>query len=36
MYPIYSRDRDWWEYFPFVPPPPNEQASTPAGLIPGE
>ena len=31
VYPVFSRDKRWWEYIPFVPPPPNEPASVPAG-----
>ncbi len=31
-YPAFSRDKRWFEHIPFVPPPPNEVASTPAGL----
>lgn len=31
-YPVFSRDKRWFEYIPFVPGPPNEQASTPAGM----
>lgn len=34
MYPVFSRDKDWYEYIPFVSGPPNETASTPAGLRP--
>lgn len=34
VYPVYSRDKFFWEYLPFVPPPPNETASTPAGFPP--
>lgn len=32
LYPAFSRDKNWWEYFPFVPPPPNEPSSVPVGL----
>ncbi|QOI99766.1 MAG: HEAT repeat domain-containing protein [Phycisphaeraceae bacterium] len=32
LYPAYNRDWRWYEYFPFVPKPPVEAASTPAGL----
>ncbi len=32
MYPAFSRDKNWWEYIPFVPQPPNEPASVPAGM----
>ena len=31
-YPVFTRRRRLWEYVPFVPGPPNEQPSTPAGL----
>ncbi len=34
MYPVFSRDKAWYEYIPFVPGPPNEVSSTPAGLQP--
>lgn len=34
MYPVFQRDKDWYEYLPFVSPPPNEATSTPAGLAP--
>lgn len=34
MYPVFSRGKSWYEYVPFVPPPPNESPSTPAGLTP--
>ncbi|MBX3383687.1 MAG: HEAT repeat domain-containing protein [Phycisphaeraceae bacterium] len=33
-YQGYYRDKFWYEYLPFVPPPPNEPASTPAGFQP--
>jgi hypothetical protein len=32
MYPAFSRDKAWWEYLPFVSPPPNEPTSVPVGL----
>jgi HEAT repeat protein len=35
VYPVFSRKRKFYEYIPFVPPPPNEPASTPAGMTPG-
>lgn len=36
VYPVYHRDKFWYEYLPFVPPPPNETPSTPAGMpLPG-
>lgn len=31
-YPVFSRDRAWWEYLPWLPVPPNEVSSTPIGL----
>lgn len=34
IYPVFDRDKFFWEYIPFVPPPPNETASTPVGLPP--
>jgi chromosome segregation ATPase len=34
MYPAFFRDKNWYEYIPFVPGPPNESSSTPAGLQP--
>jgi hypothetical protein len=34
MYPAFHRDKNWYEYIPFVPGPPNETSSTPAGLQP--
>lgn len=34
IFPVFSRDKTFWEYFPFVPPPPNEIAATPAGMPP--
>lgn len=34
VYPVFERDRFFWEYIPFVPQPPNESASTPAGFPP--
>lgn len=36
IYPVFHRDRRWWEYIPFVPPPPNEQAAMPVGVNPGD
>lgn len=35
VYPTFQRDRFFWEYIPFVPQPPNETSSTPAGFPPG-
>ena len=32
MYPVFQRDKYWYEYLPFVPPPPNEISGTPIGL----
>lgn len=32
LYPVFNRARRVYEYIPFVPPPPNEVTSTPAGL----
>lgn len=34
IYPAFHRDKFFWEYLPFVPPPPNETASTPVGFPP--
>ncbi len=34
IYPVFNRDKFFWEYLPFVPPPPNETASTPVGFPP--
>jgi hypothetical protein len=34
VYPAFSREKKPYEYLPFVPPPPNETASTPVGLDP--
>lgn len=31
-YPVFQRDKEWYEYLPFVSPPPNEPKATPAGL----
>lgn len=31
-YPVYSRSRRWFEYFPWMPMPPNETTSSPIGL----
>ncbi len=35
VYPHFERDRVWYEYLPFVPPPPNEAPGVPAGMSPG-
>lgn len=32
LYPAYRRSRNWWEYLPLVPQPPNEAPATPAGI----
>lgn len=32
VYPVFWRERRWLDYVPFMPPVPNEQASTPAGF----
>lgn len=32
VYPVFERDRKFWEYIPFVPQPPNESAGPPAGM----
>ncbi|MBL8764676.1 MAG: HEAT repeat domain-containing protein [Phycisphaerae bacterium] len=34
VYPVFSRDREWVEYLPFVPGPPNETAAAPVGMPP--
>lgn len=34
MYPVFQRKKSLIEYLPFVPPPPNEIAATPAGMPP--
>lgn len=31
-YPVFQRARAWFEYLPWLPLPPNEEASTPIGL----
>jgi hypothetical protein len=33
-YPVFRRDRYVWEYIPFMPQPPNEVQSIPAGMSP--
>jgi hypothetical protein len=33
-YPVFERDKFFWEHLPFVPAPPNETASTPVGFPP--
>ena len=32
FYPIFDREKYFWEYIPFVPGPPNETPGTPAGM----
>lgn len=32
LYPVFQRDKYWYEYVPLVPPPPNEQPAPPAGM----
>lgn len=32
LYPVFNREKRIYEYIPFVPPPPNEVPSTPAGM----
>lgn len=32
QYPVFNRDRYWFEYIPLVPQPPNEIAAAPAGI----
>ncbi len=34
LYPAFNRDKVWYEYLPFVPPPPNEASAVPAGSSP--
>lgn len=34
MYPAFERDRDWFEYLPFVSGPPNEKSAEPVGYSP--
>ncbi|MBI1190543.1 MAG: hypothetical protein GC200_07705 [Tepidisphaera sp.] len=36
IYPVFRRPRRWWEYLPFVPPPPNEVAAMPVGVNPND
>jgi HEAT repeat protein len=31
-YPVFQRDKKFYEYLPFFPPPPNERSGPPAGL----
>lgn len=35
VYPVFSRKKKFYEHIPFVPGPPNEAPSTPAGMEPG-
>jgi hypothetical protein len=35
VYEGYNRKRKWWEYLPFMKPPPNEPSAVPVGLDPG-
>ncbi len=35
IYPVFQRDKFWYEHLPFVSPPPNESPATPAGWSPG-
>lgn len=32
MFPHFSRSKKWYEYIPFVPPPPNEGTAPPQGF----
>ncbi|MBX3364448.1 MAG: HEAT repeat domain-containing protein [Phycisphaeraceae bacterium] len=32
VYPVFHRDKLWFEFLPFMPPPPNEQSSNPSGM----
>ncbi|MFO0858683.1 MAG: HEAT repeat domain-containing protein [Phycisphaerales bacterium] len=34
QFPVYTRDKRFWEYLPFVQPPPIETPASPAGLSP--
>jgi hypothetical protein len=35
-FPVFYRERWWYEYLPFVPPPPSDPTGTPLGLpLPG-
>jgi hypothetical protein len=33
-YPVFSRDKKWYEWIPFVPQPPNEPEASPVGMPP--
>jgi hypothetical protein len=35
VYPVFSRKKKFYEHIPFIPGPPNEAPSTPAGMTPG-
>lgn len=35
-YPVFQRDKLWWEYIPLVPNPPNESPATPTGMPRGD
>jgi len=35
VYPVFARKKKFYEHIPFVPGPPNESPSTPAGMMPG-
>ncbi len=35
VYPHFEREPFWYEYLPFIPPPPNETPGVPAGMTPG-
>jgi hypothetical protein len=32
FYPVFRREKLWWEHLPFIPPPPNEASALPAGF----
>ena len=32
LYPVFNRDKFWYERLPFIPPPPNEISSSPVGM----
>lgn len=34
LYPVFARRKRWYEYIPFIPPPPNEPAGLPIGVNP--
>jgi hypothetical protein len=34
VYPVFQRDRYWFEWLPLIPPPPNETPGSPAGMGP--